>query len=282
MEERRVAASRVRLRDAEESPAAVAAAYAAAAPAASPPVAVVTGTAATGSRPAREATGSALREQGLGPEEGRRRSRKGKKKDKDKGKPTAGGGNGEDQRRRKAGNDGSMEGGGGGGGRNGWRQPASVPLAWASVGESKGTKGRQEEFRAPGELRDDFFGDSGSGSDSSDAAVSALTAYARLDPTAAATAVPRALAPPAAAAPAPAPTYAAGYSAPRRMEGFGGGSSGSAARSMGPGAPSPSTGVGGSAQQPMQPRYDCRVWSYLGWCIWQIMYGRFWRPRAMR
>lgn len=210
----------------------------------------MTGTAATGSRPAREATGSAMREQSSGLEEGRRRSRKGsKKKDKDKEKPTAGGGKGKEQRRRKSGDGGAAEGSGGGRNGDGWRQPAQAPLAWAPA---DGTKGRQEEFRAPGELGDDFFGgsdSSGNGSDSSGAAVSALTAYAGLDSTAAATSVPRAFVPSAPAA--PAPTYAAGYAAPRRMEGFGGGGR-SVARGMGPGAPPSLTG--GTAQQPMRPR----------------------------
>lgn len=255
-----MAASRMRLRDAEESQAA---------PAASPPVAVVTGTAPARSPPSRGAAGSAMREPGLGlEEEGRRRSQKGKKtkkRDKDndsKQKATAGGGNGKEQRRRKSGENGAVESAGG---RNGsaWDQPTSAPLAWAPADGTKGRQG-QDEFRAPGELGDDFFGDSGSdsGSDSSGAAVSALTAYARLDPTTAATTLPRAFAPPAvAAAPAPASTYAAGYAAPRRMEGFGGGRS--APRGMGPGAPSGS-GPGSAAraaQPPVQPRCGCdRVW----------------------
>eukprot|EP00903_Cladosiphon_okamuranus_P011927 g11203.t1 len=256
MEERRVATDRMRLRVAEESSAAAAASL--------PVAAAVTGTEPTRSPASRGATGSAVGERGseLGGE-GRGRARKGKKtkkrdqdsKEQEKEKPT-----GKEQRRLKSGDNGAAGGGGAGGDRNvaGWKQPASAPLAWVST---DGTKGREGEFRAPGELGDEFFGDSGSGSDSSGAAVSALTAYARLDPTTAATAVPRAFAHPAVAAP-PAPTYAAGYTAPRRMEGFGGGGSGwrsggvggPTARGMGPGAPSLSTGGSGLAQRPMQSR----------------------------
>eukprot|EP00752_Nemacystus_decipiens_P006836 g6138.t1 len=278
MEERRVAASRMRLRDAQEHQAAVTPA--------SPPVAAVTGTEPTRSPPSREAAGSAIGEHGLGLglEDGRfrRRSQKGKRgkrkdKDKDKAKDkdskhkaAAAGVNGKEQRRREAGDGGGGKEGASGRNGQGWDQPGSAPLAWAPADGMKGRQGQgQGEFRAPGELGDDFFGDSGSdsGSDSSGAAVSALKAYARLDPNTAATAVPRAFASPAAAAaPAPAPTYVAGYAVPRRMEGFGGGGrgwrgggrggGGSATRSVGAGTPSgPLSGSGsGSAQQPVQPR----------------------------
>lgn len=275
-----MAAIRMRPRDVEKNSAAIAA---------GPPVAAVTGTESTRSPPSRGVKVGAIGEQehglGLDEEEHRRRSRKGEnqeQKDKKTVKPIARGGKGKgkgngmkgkdkdkdrEKRRRKAGDGGDgVEGGSSRGGQNatGWKQPPSAPLAWTP---SDGTRGRQEDFRPPGELGDDFFGDSGSGSgsDSSGAAVSALTAYARLDPTVAATAVPKAFAPPTATAPAPAFTYAAGYAAPRRMEGFGGGSSGwgggggSAARGTGPGTPSPSTG--GPAQQSKHSRYD--IWHVL-------------------
>lgn len=68
-----------------------------------------------------------------------------------------------------------------------------------------------DEFRAPGELRDDFFDTTEEGSDG----MSALTAYARLDPNVSSNS--------AAAATTPAAHTLSAYSMPRRMEGFGGG-----------------------------------------------------------
>ncbi|CAM9589136.1 unnamed protein product, partial [Scytosiphon promiscuus] len=140
MEERRVAADRVRLRSPEGASSPVAAA---------PPTAV-TGTIPSGALGGGDSIINGAKKEGnkeQQDEEGRRRSRKSRK---GKGRPT-----------------------------NGWKDPAVPPRSWASV---PGTKDVQEDFRAPGELRDDFFADSdGSGSgDSSDAAgVSALAAYAR-------------------------------------------------------------------------------------------------------
>lgn len=77
---------------------------------------------------------------------------------------------------------------------------------------------RDEEFRVPGELHDDFFD---SGNESSHSTGHALAAYAGfdLDPTATGNSSTGAVAPALALAPA----YAASYSAPRYMEGIGGG-----------------------------------------------------------
>ncbi|CAN0022966.1 unnamed protein product [Ectocarpus sp. 13 AM-2016] len=227
MEERRVAVDRVRLRVPERTspPSAPAAATAAAAAADSTHVTAVTGT--TGERV-----------------EGRRRSRKAKKGKEEQFSPAAAagagtGGGSEDRRHRK--------GGGGenaavqGSGRNGWEAAASAPGAWVAADTAQD---RHEDFRAPGELRDDFFAENdGSGGSSGDEeeAVSALAGYGRQDPGAAD--------PPAFAAPA----YAAGaYAAPRRMEGFGGGGSGW--RGGGEVASGGGGSVGKAAQQPVQSR----------------------------
>ncbi|CAB1104456.1 unnamed protein product [Ectocarpus sp. CCAP 1310/34] len=227
MEERRVAVDRMRLRVPEITSPPPAPAAAAAAAAVSTHVTAVTGT-----------TGERM--------EGRRRSRKAKKGKEEQFSPAAAAGawtcGGSEERRHH-------KGGGGenaavrGSGRTGWEAAASAPGAWVAADT---TQDRHEDFRAPGELRDDFFADndgsgsSGSSSGGEEEAVSVLAGYSGQDPGAAD--------PPAFAAPA----YAAGaYAAPRRMEGFGGGRGW---RGRGEVASGGGGSVGKAAQQPAQSR----------------------------
>lgn len=87
---------------------------------------------------------------------------------------------------------------------------------------------RHEDFRVPGELRDDFFssGDDSDYSDSDDDAkdaVPGLVACGRMDPPAAAAAATPAWNQNAYSSVKPAFDHPAPYLTRRRMEGFGGG-----------------------------------------------------------
>eukprot|EP00904_Undaria_pinnatifida_P004192 jgi/Undpi1/13774/HiC_scaffold_9.g03425.m1 len=215
LEERHVSAQRMRLRGVED---AAAAAQAAAATAQAAEAAAAAKAAAAATRQVRGGPAPGVGVTAAKEEIARRKSRKGRK-DQGAAPPAD---EGKKERRRLRG-DGGGGGGDGGGSGNDRRKEGGGALTWASA---DGTKSRPEEFRAPGELRDDFFSEAAADGDS-DSDVPALAAYSRMDP---ATASHSAAFPPAAAAVVP-PAYASsasagGYGVPRRMEGFGGGGGG--------------------------------------------------------